>query len=698
MTLVSLAEISHEAPANGLIHTQNGITDMEEQFYQSQENRLRILAALHAKRLPVDVSSFSFLFLLLLPLSFPLPFMFHLPPLLRDNSPPDPPLTHMSSQVADDQYEYKIITDEHFDKDFGIYEAYKDGHLVPYPSRVEGTEMWQKARHAENAAAVPSVTTAPTNTRGGRGRGRGGIKRRAAEQPEGQPTPKKVTRGTDSSAGAEARGPAPAKGLLASAAEVEETPEGTPGDEESVPASPEPPAFPNGYVSAALMKAQRKLPAREKSPPLPKNITDPDEYGFRVYNQGRTFRDRGGNSRLLAPRLFVFDEWEIGFRDTTNDSSKNHTRAKRGKYLDTPNSNGMHFDHWCNGYDFSSTTPEDFDQETVKRYGVHPKYGIPLPHRAHHYEAPSPCVMPGTPVVYIAKPSGRIHHASRSFLKVTNNRRFDDNPLRAQMKATMRRFCKLDDIKMDDISISDYVRSDEELRSKSLGTAVQELESRPVIKEEESEVEEESPEPETPSEPESTGFSGLSILTFASAVLAEQESTAKAARPAPKPARYDAIRDVFTDAKPVVPQAPQADANIGLSMLSMLSSVVSKAEDPNAVDDLNIKAMADEKVPESHLRSTVPESDHRSTIPEPVPGSGLRSTIQESDMRSTIPESDMRGIIHESDLRSTTIRGPDRRSTMADLDHRNMLPELASTHPLLPTTLLLTPDTAMRNL
>lgn len=35
---------------------QNALSDVLEQFYESQENRLRILAALHSKDLPVDVS------------------------------------------------------------------------------------------------------------------------------------------------------------------------------------------------------------------------------------------------------------------------------------------------------------------------------------------------------------------------------------------------------------------------------------------------------------------------------------------------------------------------------------------------------------------------------------------------------------------------------------------------------------------
>lgn len=550
----------------------NGFNDIEEQFFQSQENRARVLAALQAKGLPVD--------------------------------------------VRDDQYEYKVISDEHFDKDFGIYECYKNGYLVPYPSRVEGTEMWQKARDAD--AAVAATTTVPSApTRGGRGRGRGGIKRRALEQPDGQPTPKKSTRGTSDLLGTP-MGMAPSKGLLASAAEVEDTPEGTPGDEDSVPASPEPPNFFNGLAPAALAKAQGKLPSREKSPQLPKNISDPDEYGFRIYNQRSNFREKGGNSRLITPHLFWFEDWEIGFRDTTNDSTKGHNRVKRGKYLDTPNSNGMHFDHWCNGYDFSSTTPEDFDLEKVKRYGVHPKYGVLLPNRPIVHEEPSPCVMPGKPVVYIANPSGRVHHASRSFLKVTNHRRSDDNPWRVKIGASLRRFCKIDDIDLEDVSVSDYARPDEDLQAKSLGTGIRELESRPVIKEEESEPEEESVEEEVLPLQEG-GFTDLSVLTYASAFLEAQE-TAKAARPAPKPARYDAIRDVFTDSKPAAAPAPETDPHLGLNLLAQLSNVVSTSDDPTAVNGMGPKPIEHLSVTESDLRSTIPRGNELPPVaPNQIP-------------------------------------------------------------------------------
>ncbi|KAL6359371.1 hypothetical protein LRP88_06792 [Fusarium phalaenopsidis] len=544
---------------------KNGFEEIEEQFYEGTENRLRILDSLAKKGLPVD--------------------------------------------IVDEQYEYKVISDEHFDNEFGIYEAYKDGHLVPYPSRVEGTEMWQKARDAE-AAIAAAAAAAPT-----KGRGRRAInKRRAQEQPEGQPTPKKNTR---SSASPAIPPPAPAKGLLASAAEVEATPTGTPPESDSPPASPEPPVLRNGMpppaaIATAISKAQNatKLSAREKSPPLPKGIAETDEYGFRIYNQRPSMREKGINSRILTPHHDYFDDWQIGFRDTTNDATKGHTRAKRGKYLDGPNSNGFHFDIWCAGYDYSALTPEDFDQDMVKLYGVHPRYGIILPNSVHPNIPKTPYVMPGKPVVYIANPSGRISHASRSFLKTVNHRRSEDAPWRTKIGASMRRFCKLEEIQEDDIDVAEYVRSDEELRSKSLGTAIKELEARPVVSEVPSEAEESEAEEEPAPQPEA-GFTDLSVLTYASAFLEAQESN-KAPKPAPKPARYDAIRDVFTDSKPAAAPEPEPSSSTGLDLLAELSSVVSISNQPAPSREM-IQAQDDVAAPESVM------AYEPAPIHEPVP-------------------------------------------------------------------------------
>lgn len=431
--------------------------------------------------------------------------------------------------------------------------------------------MWRKARDPDASAAVPRESSAAPTRGRGRGRGGAGIKRRAADLLDGQSTPKRSARNMDDSQllAPAPMAPAPMKGLLASAANVDEDPEGTPAEEESVPASPEPTLL-NGNGSFTGRASSRQQ-AREKSPPLPKNIGEPDDYGVRTYNQRPSMREKGINSRILAPHVVWFEDWEIGFKDTSNDSTKGHTRAKRGKYLDTPNSNGIHFDHWCNGYDFSTTAPDDFDQELVKRHGVHPKYGIFLPTSTNESEEHQPYIMPGKPVVYIANPSGRISHASRSFQSTTNQRRSEELPLREKMKANLRRFCKMAEIETEDINIAEFVRSDDMLRSKSLGTADKELSSRPQFSETTSEADEEvESTPVEPEQPEG-GITGLSVLTYATAYVAAQDVT-RAAPPTPKPARYDAIRDVFTDSKPDPAPVPET-TNLGLNFLAELCNV-----------------------------------------------------------------------------------------------------------------------------
>ncbi|CAH0043271.1 unnamed protein product [Clonostachys solani] len=510
----------------------NGVEELLEQFYDGQENRLRILAALHSKDLPVD--------------------------------------------IRDDQYEYITITDDHFDNEFNLYEPMKDGHLVPYPSRVEGTDMWQKARDAEaEAAAAVAAAAASSASSGlsaaptrGRGRGRGGIRRRLLEQPDGATTPKRSSRlAADDSQLLTNIPIAPAKGLLASAAEVEKAPEGTPGEEESASGTPEP----SGFFSAMQARQQGRLGTREKSPPLPKHVAEPDEHGVRVYNQRPSVRDKILNSRIIAPQSVIFDDLDIGFRDSSNDSSKGHTRAKRGKYLDTPNSNGFHIDHWCNAFDYSSLTPKDFDAELVKRHRVHPKYGIFLPDSCNENPGTKPYNMPGKPIVFIANPSGRISHASRSFQKTVNYHRSVDAPWRQKFNASVRRFCKIDQIDTEEVSISEYVPTDEELRARSLGTAEKELETRlsssedtPMQEVDEVEYEEqasEQPEAERPD---------LSSLTNAAAFIEAEEAAEAAARatPAPpKPAKYDAVRDLFvaeSEPAPVAttPKPEQAKLNL----------------------------------------------------------------------------------------------------------------------------------------
>ena len=471
---------------------------------------------------------------------------------------------------------------------------------MPYPSRVPGTKMWRKAHKTEAAAS-----SGHSGSGRGRGRGRGGIRRRALDQQhaDGQTTPKRSSRNTDDSQllGADPIAPAPMKGLLASAANVDEDPEATPGEEESVPASPEA----SGVNGAAR---NQKQDAREKSPPLPKNIGEPDEYGVRSYNQRASMRAMGLNSRFLAPRSVWFDDWEIGFKDSSNDSTKGHTRTKRGKYLDKPNSNGIFFDHWCNGYDFSSVHSDDLDEELVQKHGLHPQYGIFLPDSTNDGEVGAPYDMPGKPVVYIAKPSGRISHASRSYQTTVNQRRSEELPLREKMKANLRRFCKVSDIDMDGVAITDYVESDDALRTKSLRTANKELNSRPRLDETSSEEDATLGTPADADKAEG-GLTAMSVLTYASAYVAAEEQT-RSAPAAAKPARYDAIRDVFTDAKPApAPAAPGGGLN--LNFLAELCNIegpsLGSKRYPNTQQATTASGM--------DLRSSINREEQAPTVP-----------------------------------------------------------------------------------
>ena len=544
-------------------------------------------------------------------------------------------------QIRDDQYEYKVISDDQLDKDFGTYECYKNGKLVPYPARVLGTDMWRRAREVDAVAANSSSASTSTPSTRGRGRGRGSNKRRALEPPEAQPTPKRSTRGLvdDSQLLApRASAPTPAKGLLASAAQAEA--EEAVLDEESIPASPEPPSMANGGFASALTKDQQNLPAREKSPLPPKNAADPDDFGVRIYNQKPSMKERGINSRLLAPHLFRYDDYEIGFRDSTNDSSRGHTRAKRGKYLDKPNSNGMHFDHWCNGFDYSTTGPEDFDQELVERHGIHPKYGIFLPGSVNEQEVPGPYVIPGKPVVFVANPSGRLSHAARSFQTTVNHRNADDAPWRSKFATTLHRYCKMNEVDSADISVQEYLPSEEELRKKSLGTALRELESKPLVNQAAEEEEITVGEAELDEKIKAQ----FSLLTFAGAYVEAQETT-RPAPPTPKPARYDAIRDVFTDAKPAPAPAPEGD-RVALNFLAELCNVEKQL--PASLDSYDPYraprvfgqpvAVPEPQIADSGLRSTMSsEMEPRGLMYGHAPRLGSMAHVEPSNAYSHNP-------------------------------------------------------------
>ncbi|KAM4068094.1 hypothetical protein HRG_009620 [Hirsutella rhossiliensis] len=503
---------------------EDNIEDLYEQYYDGVLNRLRILSSLHEKNLPVD--------------------------------------------VRDDRFEYKAIDDDHLDFDFGPYREYLNGHLVPVPHLVEGTRRWaeNQARMAEVEAEKEAAAAAKVKATKGR---TAAAKRKPQGQPEGQPTPKKATRTSTRNAQllppAEISSPLPAKGLLAAAKEAAaEAEAGTPAAEEgSAPTSPEASSPRNGDVDA---------PKGLMSPNMPKNAGPADEYGVRMYTQRAS--DKTLHNRFIVPCSFAFESHEIGFRDSTNDPSRQKVKSVN-KYTGTPNSSAIHLDHRIVNYDFSTLTSDDFDQDLIQKHNLHPRYGMCLPGGVNEYVEADPYVMPGKPVVFIANPSGRVVHASRSFQSTTAQRSADEAPLRAHMSAAVRRFCKRADVEPEHVAVTEYLESNQDIRTKSLGTADEEIRASAFqfdamsSSEEEAQevVQEEMATPEQPG----GGMPALSMLAYATAFEEAKDAT-RSTPSASKTSRYDAIRDVFTSSRPDPAPLPDDDT-LGLNFLARICNV-----------------------------------------------------------------------------------------------------------------------------
>ncbi|KOS19067.1 hypothetical protein ESCO_001349 [Escovopsis weberi] len=542
-TLVNRRAIIHDT-------FERKLEELQERFDEALAERVRILTSLMTKDLPVDVS--------------------------------------------DERVTYKYITDEQLDAGIDINEPPRDAPAISDATRGDGPacglRLVDKSRleavdAADSAAPSSSATPATPVTRGagtGRGRGRGANKRRPLEQPNGEPTAKKNTRSA-----AEAPSPAlvPAKGLIAAAAAAHELPE--------VPGL----AAPAALANEPVISSPDKDGVRSRSPALPKNLGSPDEYGFRLFNPRGTNRDKVSSGRILAPRPITFEDWEIGYRDGTNSQAYGPGKSKRGKYFNTPNTSNVFHESTICGYNYLELQSDDFDQELVQRHGVHPRFGVFLPDSVNDAQPPSPCVMPGKPVVYVATPSGRIAHASRSFQDTINHRSATQAPLRSRLGASMRAFCDSDpDTSRADISLDDVLPTVEELRQRSLGTAARELQSATETEEPSDESREltraaaERPEdrPEdrlgseedaaaaavnkaSPSEEAPT----LTTLVYGAAYVEACDACDRFAstQPAPKVVLYDAIRDVFTrhSTPAAPPAAPQHETN--LMQLNFLASM-----------------------------------------------------------------------------------------------------------------------------
>ncbi|KAJ2985902.1 hypothetical protein NUW58_g5286 [Xylaria curta] len=410
----------------------------------------------------------------------------------------------------------------------GPWAVFRNGIKVPYPHLLEENKK----------AAVAKVPV---------GKGKGFAKRKAEDQPDGQPdfkksaalsNPAKLDNGDDTSTPQ----PRHIKGLLSAETEPD-------GEPESNAASPSPESEPKTEVS----RGRRDLPD------LPNGASEPDKWGVRTVAR----RGPRANNRLILPPPFTFGDNEIGFRDSTNDSSKKATRGTRGRFLDNPNSKNLHIDRTIVTYDCLDYEDDALDPVLVQKHNIHPKYGLFLPDSRNESEPPNVPVSGSSPVVVITH-NGTTLHASRSVRGYNMDTTLRDDATKDKLSLLLMQYCGENGIDSDDITT-------EEIRERERQRLV--VEQLPVVSEDTDEYPvDEVIETAEAGFDESTVRENLGrLINAASYVEADRPNHPASNQRSSRP--YDAVRDVFTNAEPALPplMPPIEIDTYGLSVLADVS-------------------------------------------------------------------------------------------------------------------------------
>ncbi|KAI2639903.1 hypothetical protein GGS26DRAFT_292040 [Hypomontagnella submonticulosa] len=293
-------------------------------------------------------------------------------------------------------------------------------------------------------------------------------------------------------------------------------------------------------------------------PDLPNGATDPDEFGVRSVSR----RGKDPRNRYIVPPLFQFDEGEIGFRDSTNDSTRKATRSTRGMFLDTPNCNTWHWDHTVKEYDCREYKDDTLDPEIVKKHGLHPRYGMFLPTSTNDAEPPTERV-DGTRPVVVVPDQTTTHHASRSVRPMKMDLMLKEDGTKGTMAAMLSSFCAKEDISPEDI-VSDEMRDRER----------QILERLAATPDDDETPSEESDHPQLTELNDTAFMDSVGLLLQA----AEEANKPMLSSPSKRQSRpYDAVRDVFTGAEPAPPQHSEGVTN-ALSIFADIAGEVSRQE------------------------------------------------------------------------------------------------------------------------
>ncbi|KAJ1335543.1 hypothetical protein MN608_02281 [Microdochium nivale] len=426
--------------------------------------------------------------------------------------------------TAELRYNYVEEPDE-VAKDQGPYVYFRNGIEIPNPSLLDD----QKKSAAK---------TGPTR------KFRFGPKRKAEDQAEGAPEAKKPSiKGEHGDEGSTPR-VRHIGGLLSASAAF---------DAEQDSNAPSPPALDDGQSPVSDQKSEE---SKKDMPDLPNGVSEPDARGVRTV----TRRSHKANNRLIIPPLFEFDDDMIGYRDSTNDSTRKATRATRGRFLNTSNSGTWHLDQTIGGVNCLDYDDDTLDQELVKKHNLHPKYGIFLSDSRNDSEPPEEHV-DGTRPVVVVTPDGSTLHASRTVRAMIMDQALKADAKKDKLSHMLGAFCTAEDVNPDSI-VSDEMRE----RDRQLQERIASVPLEPEA------IKEEIADPAPTQEEEELAHAAISNLLQASKFLEVEKPVQPVVQRPSRP--YDAVRDIFatSERNPPAPAGRPTEGEayllLGLSELS----------------------------------------------------------------------------------------------------------------------------------
>ncbi|KAK8114851.1 hypothetical protein PG999_006920 [Apiospora kogelbergensis] len=454
--------------------------------------------------------------------------------------------------VPDFRYEY-VEEPDAVAKDQGPYVVFnKDGVEVPYPSLLAENTKASAMRSTIQKKPKPEPKPGP--------------KRKADDVPDGQPDSKKhVSSSTRSGQLREANGedgstprPRHIGGMMSAETELEveaesNAPSPTPLEEDQSPASE---LKGSEYAYEPVYK--------KDLPDLPTGASEPDTYGVRKLHK----RGPKANNRLIIPCQFQFEDGDIGFRDSTNDSSRKATKASRGKFLDKPNSRNWHLDQTIAYYNVLDYEDDELDPEIVKKHRLHPKFGFFLPDSLNESETPGEHDYGVKPIVAVT-PDGSTLQAARSVRPMFMDQALKSDDRKNKMAGMLGTYCKELGIGMDDITTDEMREREQDLQDRLLTESEEEAEAYDDDDESVAFLSHEAAA--RAAEDEAITAKTFGTFLDAAAALEQDErpqvaiSTQRASRP------YDAVRDVFGTAGSTPQPVPAIVDTYGLSLLADVS-------------------------------------------------------------------------------------------------------------------------------